>query len=39
MRAAGFTPGVAKKIKKTSTLIVNMTNTAEASRLIVKRSI
>jgi len=28
MREAGFTPGVAKKIRKTSTLMVNITKIA-----------
>src|SRR5580692_6523543 len=37
MRDAGFTPGVAKKIRNTNTLIVNITNIADARRLIVKR--
>jgi len=39
MREAGFTPGVAKKIRKTSTLMVNITKIADASRFAMKRSI
>ena len=39
MRAAGSTPGVAKKIRKTRTLIENMTSNADAARRTTKRSI
>ena len=39
MRAAGSTPGVAKKITNTNTLIANSTNTIESRRRTAKRSI
>ena len=39
IRAAGSVPGVAKKIRKTKTLIANITRSAEAIRLTTKRSI
>ena len=39
MRAAGSTPGVAKKIRKTSTLMEKRTRTAEMNRRIENESI
>src|SRR3954452_13436816 len=38
MRAAGSTPGVAKKIRKESTLIAKSTNTVAIRRCSMKRS-
>ena len=39
MRAAGSTPGVAKKMRKTSTLIEKSTSTIDTSLRAAKRSI